>query len=117
MPRPLLVNLIATSRTFVRGRPIREEQLLIMTETIPTRPFDEMEALAWLRSQPEGIVTANAAELGRRWGWNRMRTGRRLKAWEKAGLIRRNVEAVIATTSVTSTVTDVTPTVARHSAS
>jgi hypothetical protein len=83
-----------------------------MTETIPTRPFDEMEALAWLRSQPEGVVTASAAELGRRWGWNRMRTGRRLKAWEKAGLIRRNAEAIIATTSVTSTVTDVTPTVA-----
>ena len=60
----------------------------------------------------EGAVTASAAELGRRWGWNRMRTGRRLKAWEKAGLIRRNAEAIIATTSVTSTVTDVTPTVA-----
>jgi hypothetical protein len=83
-----------------------------MTETIPTRPFDEMEALAWLRSQPEGVVTANAAELGRRWGWNRMRARRRLKAWEKAGLIHRNAEAIIATTSVTSTVTDVTPTVA-----
>jgi len=81
-----------------------------MTETIPTRPFEEMEALAWLRSQPEGIVSASAAELGRRWGWNRMRTGRRLKAWEKAGLIRRNAEAIIATTSVTSAVTDVTPT-------
>jgi hypothetical protein len=83
-----------------------------MTETIPTRPFDEMEALAWLRSQPEGAVTANVAELGRQWGWNRMRTGRRLKAWEKAGLIRRNAEAIIATAPVTSTVTDVTPTVA-----
>jgi hypothetical protein len=83
-----------------------------MTETIPTRPFDEMDALAWLRSQPEGSVTASAAELGRRWGWNRMRTGRRLRAWEKAGLIRRNAEAIIATTPVTSTVTDVTPTVA-----
>jgi hypothetical protein len=83
-----------------------------MTETIPTRPFDEMEALAWLRSRPEGVVTASAAELGRRWGWNRMRTGRRLKAWEKAGLIRRNAEAIIVTTSVTSTVTNVTPTVA-----
>jgi hypothetical protein len=83
-----------------------------MTETIPPRPFDEMEAMAWLRSQPEGAVTANAAELGRRWGWNRMRAGRRLKAWEEAGLIRRNAEAIIATTSVTSTVTNVTPTVA-----
>src|SRR5690349_13259151 len=76
------------------------------------RPFDEMEALAWLRSQPEGIVTASAAELGRRWGWNRMRAGRRLKAWEKAGLIRRNAEEIIATMPVTSTVTDVTPTIA-----
>src|ERR1700757_484801 len=41
-----------------------------------------------------------------------MRTGRRLKAWEKAGLIRRNAEAIIATVPVTSTVTDVTATVA-----
>jgi hypothetical protein len=83
-----------------------------MTETIPTHSFDEEEALAWLRSQPDGCVTANAAELARKWGWNRMRTGRRLKAWEKAGLVRRNAEAIIVTTtSVTPTVTDVTPTV------
>src|SRR5579859_3751951 len=83
-----------------------------MTETIPTHPFVEMEALAWLRSQPEGIVTASVAELGRRWGWNRMRTGRRLKAWEKTGLIRRNAEAITLIKAVTPTVTDVTPTVA-----
>jgi hypothetical protein len=44
-----------------------EEQHLIMTETVPARPFDDMEALAWLRSQPDGRVTASAAELGRRW--------------------------------------------------
>jgi hypothetical protein len=90
---------------------MRQEQLLIMTENIPLRPFDDIEALAWLRSQPDGVVTASAAELGRRWGWNRMRAGRRLNAWEKAGLIRRNAEAIIATTSATSSVTDVTPTV------
>jgi hypothetical protein len=83
-----------------------------MTETVPPHPFDEMDALAWLRSQPDGRVTANAAELGRQWGWNRMRTGRRLKAWEKAGLIRRNAEAITLTKAVTPTVTDVTPTVA-----
>jgi hypothetical protein len=82
-----------------------------MTETVPVRPFDDMEALAWLRSQPDGRVTASAAELGRQWGWNRMRAGRRLKAWEEAGLIRRNAEAVTVTTSVTPAVTDVTPTV------
>ena len=82
-----------------------------MTETLPPHPFDEMDALAWLRSQPDGRVTANAAELGRQWGWNRMRTGRRLKAWQKAGLIRRDAEAIIVTTPVTSAATDVTPTV------
>jgi hypothetical protein len=30
-----------------------------MTETVPARPFDDMEALAWLRSQPDGRVTAS----------------------------------------------------------
>jgi hypothetical protein len=39
-----------------------------MTEIIPTRPFDDGEAIAWLRSQPDGRVTANAAELARQWG-------------------------------------------------
>jgi hypothetical protein len=82
-----------------------------MTDIVPIRPFDDAEALAWLRSQPDGRVTASAAELGRQWGWNRMRAGRRLKAWEEAGLIRRNAEAIIVTTSVTPTVTHVTPTV------
>jgi hypothetical protein len=92
-------------------RPIREEQHLIMTDIVPSRPFDDVEALAWLRSQPDGCVTASAAELGRQWGWNRMRTGRRLKAWEEAGLIRRNAETTIVTTPVAPAVPDVTPTV------
>jgi hypothetical protein len=82
-----------------------------MTDIVLIRPFDDAEALAWLRSQPDGRVTASAAELARHWGWNRMRAGRRLKAWEEAGLIRRNAEAIIVTTSVTPTVTDVTTTV------
>jgi hypothetical protein len=72
-----------------------------MTEIGPGRPFDETEALAWLRSQPDGRVTASAAELGRQWGWNRMRAGRRLKAWQQAGHIRRNAEEIIVTTPVT----------------
>jgi Uncharacterised protein family (UPF0014) len=91
----------------MRRRPIFEEQRLAMTETVPTRPFDDMEALSWLRSQPDGRVTASAAELARRWGWNRMRTGRRLKAWLDASHIRRNAEAIILTTPVTPTVTEV----------
>jgi hypothetical protein len=78
-----------------------------MAETIPTCPFDDMEALAWLRSQPDGRATASAAELGRQWGWNRMRTGRRLKAWQEAGHIRRNAEAIVFTTPVTPAVTEV----------
>ena len=45
-------------------------------------------------------------KLGRQWGWNRMRTSRRLKAWEQAGLIRRNAEAITVTGSVTPTVTE-----------
>lgn len=77
-----------------------------MTETLPPHPFDEEEALAWLRSQPDGRVTASAAELARRWGWNRMRAGRRLRVWQEAGLIRRNAEAIIVTASVTPPVTE-----------
>jgi len=77
-----------------------------MIESVPPRPFDDMAALTWLRSQPDGRVTASAAELGRQWGWNRMRTSRRLKTWEVAGLIRRNAEAIIVTTSVTPAVTE-----------
>ena len=34
-----------------------------------------------------------------------MRAGRRLKAWQKAGHIRRNAEEIIVTTPVTPTVT------------
>ena len=77
-----------------------------MDETEPGRPFDETEALVWLRSQPDGRVTASAAELGRQWGWNRMRAGRRLRAWQNAGYIRRNAEEIVVTSSVTSNVTE-----------
>jgi hypothetical protein len=83
-----------------------KEHHLTMTETIPTRPFDDGDAIAWLHSQPDGRVTASAAELARQWGWNRMRAGRRLKAWQKAGHIRRNAEEIIVTTPVTPTVTE-----------
>jgi hypothetical protein len=77
-----------------------------MTEPARTHAFDDREALAWLHSQHGGRLTTSAAELGRRWGWNRMRTGRRLKAWEQAGLIRRNAEAIIVTELVPPTVTE-----------
>jgi hypothetical protein len=69
-------------------------------------PLNDLEALTWLRSQPERRVAVNAAKLGRQWSWNRMWTSRRLKAWEQAGLIRRNAEAISVTGSVTPTVTE-----------
>ena len=80
----------------------------LMTETPPSRPFDETEALAWLRAQPDGRVTASAAELGRQWGWNRMRAARRLRAWQKAGHILRNAEEIVVTASVTPAATEAT---------
>jgi len=39
-------------------------------------------------------------------GLGRMRAGRRLKAWQKAGHIRRNAEEITVTTPVTPTVTE-----------
>jgi hypothetical protein len=76
-----------------------------MTETYRSRAFGDSEALDWLHSQPDGRVTASAAELGRQWGWNRMRPGRRLRTWQEAGSIRRNTDEIIVTTSVTPNVT------------
>jgi len=60
----------------------------------PIRPLDEASALDWLRSQPGGRTKLSAAELGRRWGWPRQRTGRRLAAWAKAGLVRRRGDTI-----------------------
>jgi hypothetical protein len=73
-----------------------------MADISPIRPLDEAAALDWLRSQPGGRIDLPAAELGRRWGWHRQRTGRRLKAWTKAGLVtrRRNI-ITVADASVT----------------
>src|SRR5262245_17181328 len=77
-------------------------------------PLSEADALNWLRAQPGGRITATAAELGRHWDWNRQRVGRRLRAWAKAGHIKRRGATVtvigdvtaIATRNVTSAVTN-----------
>jgi hypothetical protein len=66
----------------------------VTAEIAPIRPLDEAAALDWLRSQPGGRTNLPAAELGRRWGWHRQRTGRRLKAWTKAGLVTRRANTV-----------------------
>jgi hypothetical protein len=61
---------------------------------VPLHPFSEAQALDWLRVQPGGRITATDAELSRRWSWPRQRVGRRLKAWAKAGHIKRRGDAV-----------------------
>lgn len=60
----------------------------------PIRPLDEAAALDWLRAQPGGRTKLSAAELGRRWGWPRQRTGRHLKTWAKAGLVKRRGDTI-----------------------
>jgi len=76
-----------------------------MTEAGSEHSFDDAEALAWLRSQPGGTVNASAAQLARTWGWNRVRAGRRLRAWQTAGYIQRNAHAITVNDDVTAGVT------------
>src|SRR5262249_19570967 len=59
-----------------------------------THPLSEEGAQDWLRAQPGGRVKASDAELGRQWDWPRQRVGRRLRAWAKAGLIKRRGDTV-----------------------
>lgn len=63
-------------------------------EFLPRDPLSDEGAVEWLRNQPGGRITASDAELGRRWGWHRQRVGRRLKAWAKAGCIKRRGNTV-----------------------
>ncbi len=72
-----------------------------MPDIAPIRPLDEAAALEWLRRQPGRRTNLPAAELGLRWGWQRQRAARRLKAWQKAGLVTRrgNVVTVADSTS------------------
>jgi low affinity Fe/Cu permease len=75
--------------------------------TVAIPALSEEEALAWLRRQPDGRITANNAELGRAWNWHRQRVGRWLKSWEKAGFVRRMGKVVVVTPpTVTKDVTD-----------
>jgi hypothetical protein len=53
------------------------------------RRLDEAAALELLRWQLDRCTNLPAAELGRRWGWQRQRASRRLKAWQEAGLLTR----------------------------
>jgi hypothetical protein len=71
-----------------------------MLDIAPLRPLDEAAALEWLRSRPGGRTSLPAAELGRRWGWHRQRANRRVKAWQKAGLVTRRGNVITAADSV-----------------
>src|SRR5258708_2003505 len=66
------------------------------TNVTPLRPLDEAAALAWLRSQPGGRTNLPAAELARRWGWQRYNVTRRLQRWRKDGLVVQRGRALIA---------------------
>jgi hypothetical protein len=62
----------------------------------PIRPFEEQEAIAWLCAQPGGRTKLSDSELARRWGWNRKRVGRRIKAWAKSGRVTRRGDVTTA---------------------
>jgi hypothetical protein len=47
-----------------------------------------------MAAQPAGQANLPAAELGRHGGWQRQRASRRLKAWQKAGLVTRRGKVI-----------------------
>ena len=51
-------------------------------------------------------MNVSAAQLARTWGWNRVRAGRRLRAWQAAGYIQRNGNAITVKHDETAGVTD-----------
>ena len=59
---------------------------------LPLHPMTDDQALAWLRDR--GRITASNIALAKAWGWNDVRVGRRLRAWQAKGLIRRHRSTV-----------------------
>ncbi len=70
-----------------------------MPDIAPIRPLEDAAVLEWLHRQPGRRTNLSAAELGRRWGWQRQRASRRLKAWQKAGLVTRYGNVITAADS------------------
>jgi hypothetical protein len=58
------------------------------------KQWSEVEALEWLRVQPDGRTPANNTVLAERWGWSRQQVARRLRAWQAQGLVTRRGKIV-----------------------
>jgi hypothetical protein len=67
-----------------------------ISNVAPLRPLDEAAALAWLRSQPGARTNLPAAELARRWGWQRYHVSRRLRRWSRDGLVAQRGRTLMA---------------------
>src|SRR5262245_15230948 len=61
------------------------------------KQLSEIEALDWLRAQPEGRISANNSVLAERWGWPRQRVSRALRVWQAEGLITRSGKILLVT--------------------
>src|SRR5258708_29543791 len=69
---------------------------LFPANVTPLRPLGEAAALEWLRAQPGGRTNLPAAELARRWGWQRYHVSRRLQRWKKNGLVAQQGRFLVA---------------------
>src|SRR5712672_2537423 len=66
------------------------------TTVTPIRTIDDEAAIAWIRAQPGGRTKLPAAELARRWGWQRYHVSRRLQRWKKDGLVAQRGRFLVA---------------------
>jgi hypothetical protein len=56
---------------------------------IPLHAFDDADALAWLRTQPDGRIETSISDLARQFGWSRSKLQRRIATWVDAGAVSR----------------------------
>jgi hypothetical protein len=65
-------------------------------DVVPVRPLDDEAALAWLKGQPGSRTDLRPFQLAEAWDWEQRRVNRRLKQWERDGLIARRGDAISA---------------------
>jgi hypothetical protein len=80
-------------------------------EVTPLHSFDDAAAIEWLRAQG-GSTKLKPGELGRLWGWDKMKVGRRLSFWERRGVVtrKRNTIAIVDGVSTVEVLTPRLPT-------